>query len=144
MRNLHTPLPSKKRKRRKNDNVEFIGSGKQKPQHEIKKLKIKEKYGNSLLMFIRDKNIFKLNRKGELLKQNVPIKKSNLKKLILHAVSRKIEKPIGYIFFYDTLKEFKIPNYLLINNLKKYTRDAESSPWRPPGELYINKNDSLK
>ena len=87
-------------------------------------------------MFIRDKNIVKWNKKGEILKKNVPIKKSNIKKLILHAVSKKAEKPIGYIFFYHILKQFKIPNYLLVNNLKKYTTYEESSPWRPPGELF--------
>ena len=101
-----------------------------------KKIIFVQKYANSLLMFIRDKNVVKWNYKGEILDQNVPLKKSNIKKLILHAISKKAEKPVGYKFFYNLLKNFKIPNYLLINNLKKYTSNEELSPWRPPGELY--------
>ena len=109
-----------------------MGSGRRRRNFRHKE----KKYAASLLMFIKDKNIFKWNNKGELIDNNVPIRKSNINKLISHAVSKKAEKPIGHVFFYDMLKHFKIPNFLLLNNLRKYTRYKESSPWRPPGELY--------
>ena len=137
MMNPHTTLQLKKKKKNmKNNFIKFMGSGNDKSKAKQKKIIFAQKYANSLLMFIRDKNVVKWNYKGEILDQNVPLKKSNMKKLILHAISKKAEEPVGHKFFYNLLKNFKIPNYLLINNLKKYTSNEELSPWRPPGELY--------
>ena len=100
MMNPHTVLQLKKMNLNK-----LKGSGKRYTEDQ-------KKYADSLLMFIRDKNIFKWNDKGEIFKKKVPIRKSNIKKLISHAISKKAEKPIGYEFFYKILKHFKIPNFL--------------------------------
>ena len=117
--------------------IDFKGLGDPKINEILKT--VSPKYKNdaySLLSFIHDKNIMKWNSRNELLQQNVPITNSNIQKLIIHAVSKKSKKPKGYLFFYNKLKEFKVPHYLLKNNLKKYTSHKETFQWRPPGELY--------
>ena len=95
----------------------------------------------SLFSFIKSNKIFKWNSLGEIIKSNnKPLKKSNIKKLIIHAVTWKTTKPIGYKYFYNTLKHYKLPHFLKNKNLKKYTDSIPESNWRPPGELYINEN----
>ena len=89
----------------------------------------------ALLLFIRDKKLMKWNDNGEVIFKSKRFKNSNIKNLILHAVTNVKEKPKGYKYFYSILRKEKIPNYLLQNNLRKYTKRSESVMWRPPGEL---------
>ena len=77
MMNPHTTLQLKKKKNMKNNFIKFKGSGNDKNKAKQKKIS-KQKYAYSLLMFIRDKNVVKWNYKGEILDQNVPLKKSNI------------------------------------------------------------------
>ena len=75
------------------------------------------------------------NDNGEIKFKSKCFKKTNIRDLILHAVTKMKEKPSGYKCFYKVLKKEKIPTFLLKNNLRKYTSDVESGMWRPPGEI---------
>lgn len=148
------PIVKKKKKgnNNNNNNNKIEGKGEEDNMKKIQEDEENEKYfmkqlsniyrknAYSLFSFIKTKNLLKWNSAGELLMQNnKPIKNSNIKKLIMHAISQKSTKPIGYKFFYETLKQNKIPNFLKIKNLKKYTDETAESLWRPPGKLDINK-----
>ena len=100
---------------------------------------IYKKNAYSLFSLIKSKKIFKWNSKGEIFRGNEAIRHSNIKKLIIHAISNKSTKPVGYRYFYDVLKQFKLPNFLNVKNLKKYTSVKLESSWRPPGDLHIQK-----
>ena len=89
----------------------------------------------SLLLLIKDKELFKWNNKGELLVKGNIIKGSNIIKLLIHALTRNKKKPIGYKTFYSHLKKVRIPRFILCKNLKKYTRNVLTQEWRPPGIL---------
>ena len=89
----------------------------------------------SLLLLIKDEDLFKWNNKGELLVKGNIIKGSNIIKLLIHALSRNKKKPIGYKTFYSHLKKIRIPRFILCKNLKKYTQNVATQEWRPPGIL---------
>lgn len=136
-------------KKKKNDNLKGEGrthdlnSTRLKKDHEEyfrKQLSdIYKKNAYSLFSFIKSKKIFKWNSKGEICGGSKVIKHSNIKKLIIHAISNKSTKPVGYRYFYDKLKQFKLPNFLNVKNLRKYTSVKLESSWRPPGDLHIQK-----
>ena len=94
---------------------------------------------SSLLSLIRNKKIFKWNNKGEIIKETKPIVGSNIMKLIIHSLTKMKKKPVGYKFYYNEIKKFKIPYFLKINNLRKYTDINDDTTWRPPGILYKEK-----
>ena len=96
--------------------------------------------GNSLLSFLKNEKIVKWNSKGQLINKSIPIKCSNIINLIIHSLTNTNKKPIGYKFFYNKLKKFKIPYFLKINNLRKYTNEKDYDEWRPPGILYKKSN----
>ena len=52
---------------------------------------------------------------------------------------QKTTKPIGYKYFYNTLKHYKSPHFLKNKNLKKYTNSITESPWRPPENCILMK-----
>ena len=93
----------------------------------------------SLLLFIKDKKLMRWNDTGEIIFKSECLKKTNIKHLILHAVTKMKEKPLGYKCFYKVLRKEKIPTFLIKNNLHKYTSKIKSEMWRPPGEIE-NKN----
>ena len=61
----------------------------------------------SLLLFIKDKKIMTWNNKGEIIFKSKCLKKTNIRDLILHAVTKMKEKPSGYKCFYKILKRKK-------------------------------------
>ena len=95
---------------------------------------------NSLLSFIKNKKNFKWNNKGEILKQTKPIEGSDIVKLIIHSLTKMKKRTRGYKFFYNEMKKYKIPYFLKINNLRKYTDINDDIEWRPPGILYKENN----
>ena len=53
----------------------------------------------SLLLFIKDKKLMRWNDNGEIIFKSECLNKTNIKHLILHAVTKMKEKPLGYKFF---------------------------------------------
>ena len=103
-----------------------------------KNLKLNAK---SLLLLIKDKDLFKWNSKGEIVVKDNTIKGSNIIKLLIHALTRNKNKPIGYKTFYSHLKKVRIPRFILCKNLKKYTQNVVTQEWRPPGILIRKKSE---
>ena len=93
----------------------------------------------SLLLFIKDKKLMRWNDNGEIIFKTECLKKTNIKHLILHAVTKMKKNPIGYKCFYKVLRNEKIPTFLIKNNLRQYTSKIKSEMWRHPGEIE-NKN----
>ena len=89
----------------------------------------------SLLLLIKDNNLFTWNKNNEIIVNSKKIKKSDLKKLFIHAITKKNQKPIGYKKFYEMLKFVTIPTFLMKNNLKKYVQQQRDELWHPPGVL---------
>ena len=89
----------------------------------------------ALLLLIKDKRLFTWTNEGEIIVNSKCLKETNIKNLIFHAVTNAKDKPKGYKYFYRILKKEKIPNFLLRNNLCKYTKRGKSVMWHPPGEL---------
>ena len=76
----------------KNNFIKFKGSGNDKNKAKQKKIIFAQKNANSLLMFIRDKNVVKWNYKGEILDQNVPLKKVQHKEINITCYFQKSRK----------------------------------------------------
>ena len=117
------------------------------PVNNVKMLKVMKKIpsdlkikAKGLLLFFKDNKIIDWNSNGEIYVNSKIINKSNIIKLITHALTNNKEKPIGYKKIYGEIKNFKIPSYLNANNLKKYTKKTETNEWRPPGLLYKEEN----
>lgn len=85
----------------------------------------KSKDVKALLKFMNEKNLLKWKKSG-----------TNLKNLILHAVSTKAgKKPHGYKIFYKLLAKYNVPEKIINNNLALNIIRKHRMKWRPPGEI---------
>ena len=97
------------------------------------KLKISAR---SLLIFLKDKKILKINSEGKFYIKSSELKRNTVINLLIHALTNIKKKPKYYKLFYKEIKKFKLPNFLKINNLKRYTNEPNVLKWRPPRQLY--------
>ena len=108
----------------------------------------KRKKASKLFHYLMKYKIFSLNKDGEIIKHGKILYESNIVELINHAVDNVSSKPIGMIYFYQTLKKNNVPERYISNKIGKKIMNKsfllQTSEWRPLGRLNRNvetKND---
>ena len=102
----------------------------------------KRKKASKLFHYLMKYKIFSLNKDGEIIKHGKILYESNIVELINHAVDNVSSKPIGMIYFYQTLKKNNVPERYISNKIGKKIMNKsfllQTSEWRPPGRLNRN------
>ena len=100
---------------------------------------LKKRRAFSLLSFMKKNKDIQWNEKGEFIYKKKRIPKSDIRKLINHAVQNTKDVHIGMHTFYKALSNSNIPEFLVGNKkgrelMKKYSKQKDDS-FRPPGRL---------
>ena len=99
----------------------------------------KRSKGSLLLHYLENSENIEWKKSGELMYKGKVIPKSNVIKLITHAIQNDKSKPNGMKTFYKILAKANIPTKLIMNkegrHIMKKTLDQKNDIWRPPGRL---------
>ena len=102
----------------------------------------KRKKAPKLFQYLIKYKIFSLNKDGEIIQHGKTLYESNIVELICHAIDNVSSKPIGMIYFYQTLKKNNVPERYISNKIGKKIMNKsfllQTSGWRPPGHLNRN------
>lgn len=79
------------------------------------------------------------NSRFELKIEDKVVPKSNIKKLIEHAIGKRSSKPVGMKMFYKSLVPLNIPKFIIVNKvgrkIMKKVRSDKNVLLRHPGKL---------
>ena len=100
---------------------------------------LKKNRALSLLRYIEKSKNINWNSRFELKIEDKVVPKSNIKKLIEHAIGKRSSKPVGMKMFYKSLVSLNIPKFIIVNKvgrkIMKKVRSDKNVLWRPPGKL---------
>ena len=118
---VNTSLMNRKMKKKEHQDQKGKGKGKGKI-HKNQKVSVKEMLKSftplkknralSLLRYIEKSRNINWNSRFELKIEDKVVPKSNIKKLIEHAIGKRSSKPVGMKMFYKSLVSLNIPKFI--------------------------------